>query len=288
MIGITIGDPLGIGPEIVEKVLDHLPPHDRSILKIYGEKKGRCSDKTAAKIALDALDAAIEDAKQNKILAIVTAPVNKARMKLVNSGFVGHTEYLAQKTKTKDVTMLFAPLDATLTPLPPLSIVTRHIPLKDVSKHITKDAILKALDQTKHFLSRYEKKFDPKLAILALNPHAGDKGSFGDEEISIIKPAIDHANAHGITCEGPFSSDAFFAREAYKDFDGIIALYHDQGLIPVKILGQGEIVNVTLGLPFVRTSPSHGTADDIAGQNKASYTAMLNAIKMAVKLCDRG
>lgn len=300
-IGITVGDPLGIGPEIVKEALSLLSDKERAKVVVYrpafchrektagqpqpsgGQRRsnpevGVFDETEAAHFAKESLDMAIDDALNKKIGAIVTAPVNKARMRLVIPDFSGHTEYLAKRCSIENPTMIFASLNKNT--FPPIALVTTHTAIKNLSSIISKEKILNTILNTHKFFD----KSSPKIAVLSLNPHAGEMGTIGDEETEQIRPAIDEAIHLGINCSGPFSSDSFFGRREFKNFNAIVAMYHDQALIPAKLLEMDDLVNITVGLPFIRTSPPHGTAEDIVGTKKPDPTGMLNAIKMALLL----
>lgn len=220
--------------------------------------------------AVKSLVAAGEALRDKKIQGLVTAPIHKKNTQTANFNFTGHTPYLKQLFNASDVLMLMA--SETLR----IGLVTEHVPVKDIARFITREAILSKLKILNDSLMRDFGIDKPKIAVLGLNPHAGDEGLIGKEEEEIIKPAIKDAKHHMLVY-GPYSADAFFARNYQARFDGILAMYHDQGLIPFKSLS-GEGVNFTAGLPMVRTSPDHGTAFDIAGKNKADATSFLSAI----------
>jgi 4-hydroxythreonine-4-phosphate dehydrogenase len=206
--------------------------------------------------------------------------------------FVGHTEYLANGTHSKDVTMMFAsdaPCMAGFScPTQPLRIAlaTTHVSIKDVSKNLSSERIMTTI---KHLCCALQHLFGceiPRIGVMALNPHAGDEGALGSEEQTIIGPAIEMMRKEGCTCIGPLVPDRVFSKINQIDFDGVVAMYHDQGLIPMKLLYGMNTVNITLGLPFVRTSPAHGTAEDIAWRDMASPESMLAAIDMAEKMAN--
>ncbi len=232
----------------------------------------------SGKAALDALKAAVADLKAKKIDALVTAPINKKAIYGTNFNFKGHTWYLAHEFGVQDV-LMFMIHDKLR-----IAVATDHIPLKDVSSHLSIDLILNKLLLMEKSLKTDFRVEKPVIAVLGLNPHAGDDGLIGDEEEKIIIPAIEKAKEQGLIVLGPYSADGFFGSENYKNFDAILAMYHDQGLIPFKILSKGKGVNYTANLPFVRTSPAHGTAYDIAGLNKADHTSFLNAIYLTIDI----
>jgi 4-hydroxythreonine-4-phosphate dehydrogenase len=222
------------------------------------------------------LDTAIALIKEGVADALVTAPLSKESVSRYYKNFKGHTEYLAQAFGARNFDMMFIARQVRLT------IVTRHVPIKDVPALITQKAVFNSIDLMAKTLKDKFKIKTPKIAVLGLNPHAGEGGLLGHEDIKHILPAIQKAKAQGINAMGPFPADTFFA--FHKPYDGIIAMYHDQGLVPLKGLYMKELVNFTAGLPFVRTSPAHGTAFDIAGKNKADPSSMLSALKLACQL----
>lgn len=232
----------------------------------------------AGEMSIQALDAAIEDLKKGLIDVLVTAPVNKSNVaEFMKEHFSGHTEYLAEKLGAADPLMLMVSNKLRI------GVVTSHIALSEVSPKITQELIISKLQKMEMSLKKDFAISKPRIAVLGLNPHAGDNGLLGDEEQTVIKPAIEKVYSKGMFAFGPFPADGFFASDAHKSFDGILAMYHDQGLIPFKTLAAGEGVNFTAGLPYVRTSPAHGTAYDIAGKDIASPDSMRAAIYLA---CD--
>jgi len=230
----------------------------------------------AAKAALLSLKAATEDAKRGAIDAIVTAPFNKHTVASIGFGFPGHTEYLINEFGMKDGLMFLC--SDTLK----VGVVTNHLPLSKVSQALTKDLLLSKIRLMNESLKKDFGIERPKIALLGLNPHCGDGGSLGTEEIDTIIPAIEAANAENILAFGPYSPDGFFGAGLKNKFDGVLAMYHDQGLIPFKALAFDSGVNYTAGLPIVRTSPDHGTGYDIAGRNAAHAGPMLAAIFSAI------
>ncbi len=319
LIGITIGDMNGIGPEVIikslsnSKILNHMTPviyGSSKIISFYRKALGdekfnysqirnidevnnrkvnviNCwddvlelkpgeSNQAAGEFAFKALEAATSDLKEGKIDALVTAPINKHNMQSDNFKFVGHTEYLTEAAG-KSNSLMFLVSEGFR-----IGIVTGHIPLKDVAAAINKESIEAKL---KLMISSLKKDFGivkPKVAILGLNPHAGENGLLGDEEKEIIEPLILEHKNKGNLVMGPYSSDGFFGAGMQHKFDGILAMYHDQGLMPFKTIAFDSGVNFTAGLPFVRTSPDHGTAYSIAGKNQANESSMRNAIYMAM------
>ncbi len=323
-VGISIGDINGIGLEVVIKALSDSKVYANSIPIIYGSSKAMSFHKKAidkqdfqylavkdakdakpkkvnlincweeeVKIvlgeknanggtyALKSLEKATADLKENKIDVLVTAPINKDCVRDAGFEFPGHTEYLASMSGAEDV-LMFMVADTLR-----VGVVTGHVPLKDVAALITKEAVenklrlmLKSLRQD--FLIQ-----KPKIAVLGLNPHAGDRGTLGDEEIEIINPVIQKLRDEGELVYGSYSSDGFFGSSNLKNFDAILSMYHDQGLTGFKSISFDEGVNFTAGLPIVRTSPDHGTAYDIAGKDKASPRSFRNAYFLACDIHDR-
>ncbi len=231
----------------------------------------------AGELAHLALDMATEDLLKNNLDVLVTAPINKKNIQSHGFTFPGHTEYLAQKFKTEDYLMLMVSEGIRI------GVITGHIPLNKVSDALSEDLIIRKTKLLNQSLMRDFGIMKPRIAILSLNPHAGDEGLLGNEEITIIKPAIEKAYEQNILVFGPFPADGFFGSSKMQHFDGILAMYHDQGMIPFKIVSFENGVNFTAGLPYVRTSPAHGTAYDIAGKNEASPEAFRNAVYLA---CD--
>jgi 4-phospho-D-threonate 3-dehydrogenase / 4-phospho-D-erythronate 3-dehydrogenase len=221
--------------------------------------------------AVKSLTMAVEALRDKKIQGLVTAPIHKKNTQSPGFDFTGHTPYLKHAFNVNDVLMLMVSENFRV------GLVTEHVPVKDIAKYITREAILSKLNILNDSLMRDFGIDKPKIAVLGLNPHAGDEGLVGREEEDIIKPAIKDAK-HKMLVFGPYSADAFFARNYQSRFDAVLAMYHDQGLIPFKSLAAGEGVNFTAGLPMVRTSPDHGTAFDIAGKNKADNTSFIEAI----------
>ena len=226
---------------------------------------------TGGKYAIRSLEAAVAALKENKIDALVTAPLHKKNIQSADFNYTGHTPYLKNTFGARDVLMFMVAGDFRV------GLVTEHVPVKDIAQHITKENILGKLQIMHESLIRDFGISKPKIAVLGLNPHAGDEGLIGTEEETIIKPAIKDAK-NNMLVFGPYSADAFFARNLQSKFDAVLAMYHDQGLIPFKALASGEGVNYTAGLGGIRTSPDHGTAFDIAGKNKADNASYLKAI----------
>ena len=227
--------------------------------------------------AVKSLTMAVEALRDKKIHGLVTAPIHKKNTQSPAFDFTGHTPYLKHVFNANDVLMLMVSDNFRV------GLVTEHIPVKDIARHITREAILSKLTILRDSLVRDFGIDKPRIAVLGLNPHAGDEGLIGKEDEEIIKPAIKDAKHHMMVF-GPYSSDAFFARGYHNRFDAVLAMYHDQGLIPFKSLAAGEGVNYTAGLPMVRTSPDHGTAFDIAGKNKADSTSFLTAVYTCIDI----
>lgn len=239
--------------------------------------------KTAGKAAFAALEAAVAALKAGEIDALVTAPINKDNIQSENFHFAGHTEYLQASCDAGDGSRaLMILFDEHVR----VALVTTHTPLSQVAQAITGEAVIECLRTFDTSLRRDFAIDRPRIAVLSLNPHAGENGLLGSEEKDIISPAIAQANDEDrILCFGPYPADGFFAMEQYRHFDGVLAMYHDQGLAPLKIISRGEGVNFTAGLPVVRTSPDHGTGYDIAGKNMANAASMRHAIFAAIDIC---
>lgn len=229
-------------------------------------------NETGGKYAAKALDAAIKCIKEGFIDGLVTAPIHKNNIQSANFNYTGHTPFLRDAFGADDVLMFMTADNMRV------GLLTEHVPIAEVAKYVTKENILDKLYLMNDSLVKDFGIDNPRIAVLGLNPHAGDEGLIGREEITQIIPAINHAKANGILCFGPYSADAFFARHMYEQFDGILAMYHDQGLIPFKSLAIGNGINYTAGLDIVRTSPDHGTAFDIAGKNLADPDSFRQAI----------
>jgi 4-hydroxythreonine-4-phosphate dehydrogenase len=238
---------------------------------------GKATD-VGGQCAIAALERAVKDFKSGEIDALVTAPIHKKAMQMANFPFVGHTEYITKETNAKDSLMLMVS-DALR-----VGVVTNHLPIKDVAAAITKERILRKLLIMAETLRIDFNVGRPTIAVLGLNPHAGDDGAIGKEDDSIVRAAIEEAKQKGILAFGPFPADGFFGSGQFQKFDGILAMYHDQGLVPFKLLSFGEGVNYTAGLASVRTSPDHGTAYDIAGKGIADESSMIKALYLAVDI----
>ena len=257
------------------KELNRLNPKQVNIINCWEDEvliqPGQLTE-IGGKYAVRSLLAAAEALKKNEIHGLVTAPVHKKNVQSAEFNYTGHTPFLKNFFGANEVVMILFANDFRV------ALLTEHIPVNDVAATISKELILKKL----HILNESLKKDfgidKPKIAVLGLNPHAGDEGLIGKEEETIIKPAIKEAKQNNLLVTGPFSADGFFARQYHNRFDAVLAMYHDQGLIPFKTLSSGEGVNYTAGLPVVRTSPDHGTAFDIAGKGKADESSILTAI----------
>lgn len=320
-VGITVGDINGIGPEIIIKalrdnriLLDCVPiiyastktlsyykklindeefvyqsckdateahPKKVNIVNVWNDEikyEVGQSTETGGKYAYLSLEKATEDLASNKIDVLVTAPISKEAIIKAGFKFPGHTEYLAHMSNMDEALMLMVcgPLR--------VAIVTSHIPLKDVATNLTKEKVFNKIKMLENSLKKDFGIIKPKIAVFGLNPHAGESGKMGDEEQNIITPAIQQAKGENMQVYGPYPADSFFGSSSLGQFDGILAMYHDQGLTAFKALSFEDGVNYTAGLPIVRTSPDHGTAFDIAGENKASEQSMRSAIYLAIDI----
>jgi 4-hydroxythreonine-4-phosphate dehydrogenase len=275
---ITLGDPAGVGPEVIDLALaSHQLPRGFEI-EILGDRSAGTPgkpDARSAAAALAALDEAVRQLKNGTADAVVTGPVAKEGLQSLGFPFPGQTEYFAAAFGVRNYGMLLT--GATLT----VGLATIHEPLAKVPELLTVERITRIGTLTAEFLKR-RGVHQPRIAVAGLNPHAGENGAFGDEEIRIIRPAIDQLNQAGTAIfSGPAVPDAIFRDAAQGRFDAVLAMYHDQGLIPLKLLDFDTAVNVTLGLPKPRTSPDHGTAFSIAGKNLAGPSSMIAAIRLA-------
>jgi len=342
VIGVTMGEPAGVGPEVIVKALaDHelrrkarwviygmnellAYAADLAELEVYWHRLQHDTARAAHELVHDAvvldydeysmlgsvvhrptkeggraslrfLDDAIAAARKpidlGGVDAIVTAPICKESWKLAGCRFPGHTELLQHRTRSKRAVMMFdappAPGNGPTGKRPAMrvALATIHIPLMDVRNSFTIGAVYDPIDLG-HDACRLLGIESPRIAVCGLNPHAGENGQFGDEEQRIIRPAIEMARQQGIDARGPFPADTVFHRALKGEFDLVVAMYHDQGLIPIKMLAFDEAVNLTLGLPVIRTSVDHGTAFDIVGQNKANPGSMKAAMRLAIKLVE--
>lgn len=235
----------------------------------------------AGKYAVLSLQTAVAALKQKQIDGLVTAPIHKKNIQSADFNFPGHTPFLKKMFEANDVVMMLCAGNFRV------ALVTEHIPVSDIAGQITKAAIVNKLMIINKSLQRDFGIDKPRIAVLGLNPHAGDEGIIGKEEETIIQPAIREAKNNNILVTGPYSADAFFARRYHQRFDAVLAMYHDQGLIPFKALASGEGVNYTAGLPAIRTSPDHGVAFDIAGKDRADTSSFLSAIFECVDIIQR-
>jgi 4-hydroxythreonine-4-phosphate dehydrogenase len=322
VIGVTMGDAAGIGPEIVVKALADPEVRKAAKFVIFGMNEHLCyaadaaeiepfwgrhqhekisrdypykvvvadydeysvpswirgPSKVAGEASIEFCLDAIEAAKDGIIDAIVTAPVSKTSWKLAGATWPGHTEMFAKRCKSKRKAMMFVagPLK--------VALATIHEALFEVRHKFNIGCVFEPIDLLNDALKQYFNIDNPRIGVAALNPHAGENGQFGDEEQRIISPAILLAQEQGINCSGPFPADTIFLQAVRGEFDAVVAMYHDQGMIPVKLLNFEHAVNITIGIPIIRTSPAHGTAFDIAGRNLASAAGMKAAILTAIQM----
>lgn len=285
-IGITIGDPAGVGPEVIEKALHSGQLRRGFRYEVIGQrnkiKPGR-STKSSAQIALHALDDATRRWKSGEIAAIVTGPIQKETMSSIGFPYPGHTEYFAAQcgVKADDVVMMLT--DKKLR----VALCSTHCSLVDAVRQLNVPKIVHVTRVSADFLHRIGIR-KPRLALAGVNPHAGEKGLFGDEECRILQPALEELKhwerAEQFTITGPHSPDTVFHRAVQGEYDTVVCAYHDQGLIPFKLLAFNTGVNISLGLPLIRTSPDHGTALDIAGKGVADPRSMIEAINLATRI----
>ena len=311
-IAISLGDPSGVGPEVVVRALAARPSADvlifgdrgvlaraaatagvpapaddrvREVTRLRADEvtPGRPDD-ASGRAQLAYLAAATTAALAGEVAGLVTAPISKHWIARAGFGFPGHTEYLASRAGVREFAMMLAGPSLRVT------VATTHVPLRDVAGLLTADGIASTIWLTAEGLARRFGIAAPRVAVAGLNPHAGEAGRFGDEEDRLVRPAIEAARARIAAAEipgeisGPHVPDVVFRDAARGRYDAVVALYHDQGLIPLKLLHFDEGVNVTLGLPFVRTSPDHGTAYDIAGSGRASASSFLAALDLAARI----
>ena len=288
VIAVTVGDPSGIGPEVAVKAA-----RDPRVVAVcrpqlygpYGADElaefpaGEISA-DSARAAYDAIVRAVEDARRGRVAAIATAPVNKEAFAAAGLKWRGHTDLLAHLCGVDDVAMLFWSDRLRVV------LATVHIPLAEVPRALTGERLLAVIRLTARSLPRFGITA-PRLAVAGLNPHAGENGVLGREDRDVLGPAVATARSGGIDVLGPLPADTVFVRAARGEFDVVIAAYHDQGLVPVKLLAFGRAVNVTIGLPIIRTSVDHGTAFDIARQGVADEGSLIEAILLAARLADR-
>jgi 4-hydroxythreonine-4-phosphate dehydrogenase len=291
-----MGDPAGIGPEIAQKAAADARVLDACEPVLYGPPGGSRFDAgivsaAAGRAAYEAFCAAVRDAQAGRVQAVATAPINKLAFAGAGLPWKGHTDLLAELTGVSRAAMMFwsEPLKVVL--------ATVHVPLAEVPKTLTRELLDGIIDLTARELPRFRRaealrrpavdggvEAAVRLALAGLNPHAGEEGVIGREEQQVLKPAVEAARARGVDIRGPFPGDTIFVRASRGEFDAVIACYHDQGLIPVKLLAFGTSVNVTLGLPIIRTSVDHGTAFDIAGKGVADPSSMIEATLLAARL----
>ena len=297
---ITMGEPAGIGPEIAVAAFDHFGGHaGKHPLKLVGDPELFAShrehviptharvktvagklDPANADAVTEAIALAVKACMQGEAAALVTAPINKAVLNEAGFPFPGHTEFLGHLTGARRAVMMLASETLRVVPL------TIHVPVAEVPGAISSQAVFETAEIILAALRHDFGVENPRLAVAGLNPHAGEEGMLGEEEERIIGPAIAALQARGHAVRGPLSADTLFHAEARATYDAVLCMYHDQALIPIKTLSFWDGVNVTLGLPIVRTSPDHGTALDIAGTGKADPRSMIAAVKMAAAMAD--
>lgn len=321
-VGITQGDTNGIGYEVILKALQNQQMTELFTPVVYGSAKTASyhrkalelqpvsmnvirnstdikdgvnnlvevaneevkvelgvSSEIAGRAAFDALERAVTDLKQGYIDVLVTAPINKKSIQSEQFTFPGHTEYLEASIGDGDKALMILFSDKIR-----VALVTTHVPVSRIGEYITKEAVLDKLFAFNRSLKSDFGIVRPRIAVLSLNPHAGDGGLLGKEEQEVIAPAIAEAVDKKVVAFGPYAADGFFGNEMYKHFDGVLAMYHDQGLAPFKTIAMESGVNFTAGLPYVRTSPDHGTGYDIAGKNEANEQSMREAIYAAIDI----
>ena len=326
IIGITMGDPTGVGPEIIAKVLSHestfrfchpvvlgdrnileramkllntpLPVNEIETIAEENMQSGTLTLLPFSNIPLDKaaygnptkacgegmvtyIKEAVRLASEGFIDAITTAPISKKAMSDAGYTYPGHTELLAEVTGSNDYVMMLAGEKLKV------ALVTIHCSLQEVFRLLTIEKIFKTIRITNAAFQDFFGKASPRIAVAGLNPHAGEEGLFGSEERTIISPAVERARQSGIKLEGPLPPDTLFYHAARGGYDAVVSMYHDQGLIPLKLLHFEDGVNITLGLPLIRTSVDHGTAYDIAGTGKANPSSLLNALKVATEMATR-
>lgn len=323
-IAVTVGDMNGIGPELLLKTVQSLGTAEnircilvtpKSVMDFYSIQLGISLDIPVTRAATDisnhsghviydpfneeyhpvpgkissragslsilALDQALDLVRDGFARAIVTAPISKESIYMAGYKYPGHTEYLAEKTQAIDITMML--VSGSLR----VGLLSTHIPLSKVTEQVTEKNLVQRIRNMNTSLINDFGIIKPKIAVLGLNPHAGDGGVLGTEEIDIIEPTLELLKQEGINCAGPFPADGWFGMQQYENYDAVLAMYHDQGLTPFKALSFGRGVNFTAGLPIIRTSPDHGTAFAIAGQNKAKNDSMMEAVHLAQTLINK-
>ena len=284
VIAITLGDPAGIGPEVIAKTLKdpRLPKGFRFEILGEGSSTGITpgkSTRASARIALRALREAARGCLGARYAAMVTGPVQKETIAQISPGFVGQTEFLARQCGLPDDDAVMVLTDPKLT----VALCTQHCALKDALRRLTSKRIIYVAQQVAAFLRR-RGVASPRLALAGINPHAGENGLFGDEEKRVLAPALTVLQRDGINVTGPQAPDTVFHHALQKNFDAVVCAYHDQGLIPFKLVAFQSGVNITLGLPLIRTSPDHGTALALAGRGVADHRSMLAAVRLACRL----
>ncbi len=287
-IGITVGDPSGIGPEIALKAVKD--PRVTNVCRpsIYGPTTDDALaafppgviNAAAGRAAYDAIAEAVGDAIAGSLAAVVTAPINKAAFAAAGLKWPGHTELFAHLCGTPNVAMMF------WSDLLRVVLATVHIPLAEVPRALTADRLDRIIRLTARSLPDFGVA-SPRIAVAGLNPHAGEQGLLGREDDEVLAPTVAAARASGLDVSGPFPADTLFVRASRGEFDVVVAAYHDQGLVPVKLLAFGRSVNVTIGLPIIRTSVDHGTAFDIARKGVADAGSLVEAVLLAAKLAGR-
>lgn len=287
-IGITLGDPQGIGPEVVAKALQNRQVQKWARYVLFGDpfsfdfqKVRKWSPQKCGEIAASSIKNATEAALQGSINALVTAPISKERINKAGYRFPGHTEFLAHLTGSRIVRLMM------VSPHLKVILATLHEPISKIPSRLTISRVFETILLGHQAIRRWYQIKNPRLAVASLNPHAGEGGLFGKEEREILIPAVKKAQKKGVRVVGPLSADTVFHRALQGEFDLVVSLYHDQGLIPLKLLDFDRAVNLTVGLPIIRTSVDHGTAFDIAGKNKANPTSLIEAIKLAVTLVQK-
>jgi 4-hydroxythreonine-4-phosphate dehydrogenase len=320
IVGITMGDPVGIGPELICRALSHQEVYDVARPLVIGDVrilegakqttrtaqilsavnvpyagtfKPGCMDvlnvssldpmktawahptQTTGKAMIAYIEHAVDMALRDEISAMVTCPINKAALKMAGSSYPGHTELVAERTGARKYAMMMAGSKLKVV------LVTIHIPLKNVPTSLSVEKIMTTIELTDDALKERFGMQKPKIAVTGLNPHSGEQGMFGDEEARLIQPAVLRCREMGMDVSGPYPSDTIFYMAMNRSYDAIVCMYHDQGLIPFKLIHFTDGVNTTLGLPIIRTSVDHGTAYDIAGQGVADPGSLIEAIKLA-------
>ena len=283
-IGITLGDPAGIGPEVARKAANAASVIEVCEPILYGPNGSETVGVPIGRVSAEAgrashasIERAARAALAGNIHGVATAPIAKEAWALAGLPWLGHTDFLAELTGASDVRMLFYSERLTVV------LATVHVALADVPTLLTGECLETTIALAHAELPRFG-IFHPRLAVAGLNPHAGEHGLIGDEDSRIIMPAVERCRARGIDVTGPIPSDTVFLRAVNSEFDAVVACYHDQGLIPIKLVAFGQAVNVTLGLPIVRTSVDHGTAFNIAGEDHADPSSMIAAVLLAAQL----